>query len=99
MGGLALAEVSYYPFDAVALRTALTLDDVDLLGTIGGELKLGALPVSLFADWTVAVDGYRDDAFYNDFVFGFRITSDFTSLRARDRKTQIRALHRPVDPL
>ncbi|MEM9811559.1 MAG: hypothetical protein AAF913_02730 [Pseudomonadota bacterium] len=99
VSGLALAEVSYYPFDIVSFRSSLTLDDADLLGAVGGELKLGRLPVSLFADWTVAVDGYRNDEFYNDFFFGFRITPNFASLRDRDRSTLIRALDRPVDPL
>ncbi len=97
--GIAMAELAYYPFNSLAVRSSVALDDVDVLTTIGAEFGPANWPVSLFADWTVAVNSYRADEYYNDFVFGFRITSTFGSLRDRDRTTQMRAIARPVDPL
>lgn len=92
----AVAEIAYYPTDALSLRASATLDDLDILGTIGAELGFGR--AALFADWTLAANRYRTDQYYNDFVFGLRITSPFTSLRARERGSQSRAFLRPVDP-
>ncbi|MEO0912121.1 MAG: hypothetical protein AAFY59_03915 [Pseudomonadota bacterium] len=98
VGAFALAELSYYPFDQLAFRASVIGDDIDMLATLGAELGFGRFPVSVFADWTLALNRYRDDQYYNDFVFGFRISSPFSSLQERDRVSQWRATSRPVDP-
>ncbi len=98
VGAFAVGEISYYPFDPLAFRAAVTVDDIDALATVGAEFAVPRLPVSLFADWTLALNRYRNDQYYNDFSFGIRIASPFNSLQERDRVSQMRALSRPVDP-
>ncbi|QHQ34748.1 hypothetical protein [Algicella marina] len=98
VGAFALAEFSYYPVDELAFRFGLAADDIDVLGSVGMEFAANELPLSFFAEWTLALNRYRTDEYYNDFTFGFRISSPFSTLQERDRKSQRRALYRPVDP-
>jgi len=97
VSGFVVGEVSYYPFNALALRLAASLDDADPMTSVGIEAGVPGTGFALFADWHLAPTKYRNDKYYNDLVFGGRYTIRFDSLRARDRRTPLRALMRPID--
>lgn len=95
----AVGEASVYPLENVVLRGAVTLDDVDFLGTVAWEVKVPYLPLSLGMEWTGSLGNFRADQFYNDLNYQIRYVHRFGSVRQRDRERPIRAMYRPINPL
>lgn len=97
----ALAEASWYAADWLALRGGVMVQSEVPFARIGAEVLPGrASPVSVYADWSVALDDrYRGfPADYNDLAMGLRLTFGGGSLAARDRARPSALFYRPIDP-
>lgn len=99
VGYLALAEASFYPFENLALRGMVTLDDIDVLATTAFEYKMSRFPVSIGMEWTASIGNYRSEQHYNDLTFQLKYERKFRTIRQRDNALPIRAIYRPVSPL
>ena len=92
-----VAEATWYPSDALALRIALQADGSGELAGFGFEWQIGRSDFSIVAQSAFGIGEYRSSDSYDDLTVAIRYTPGAGSPKRRDRTTGDQLLKRLVD--
>jgi len=96
-GVFGVAEATWYPSDALALRIAIQADGSGELAGFGFEWQIARSDFSLVAQSAFGIGEYRSSDSYDDLTVAIRYTPGAGSPKRRDRTTGDQLLKRLVD--